>query len=109
MGPELSLAVRTKAGEVLVVGCSHSDVDRIVEETRATIERDIDLVVGGYHMLPYDEATVKKVALRMRDDLEVGRAAPCHCTGHVGFKVFREVFGEGYVFAGLGAEIDISD
>ncbi len=42
------------------------------------------------------------VAKRMRDELGVAAVAPAHCTGHIGVRVFRHVFGERYVKAGLG-------
>ena len=103
--PELSLSLETSDGEVLLVGCSHSLVVRIVEETRAVLGRDLALVLGGYHLLPYGSEEVSKMALRMRDELGVAAVAPAHCTGHVGFKVFRELFGDDYHLAGLGSVI----
>lgn len=107
--PEVSLSLSTKEGEVLVVGCSHSSVEEIVKQSKEHLDREIDLVFGGYHMLPYDEQTIAGVAARMRDEYGVKRAAPAHCTGHLGFKVFRETFGDGYESAGLGAAIPISE
>jgi 7,8-dihydropterin-6-yl-methyl-4-(beta-D-ribofuranosyl)aminobenzene 5'-phosphate synthase len=38
----------------------------------------------------------------MKEELGVAGVAPTHCTGHAGFKVFREVFGDRYHAAGLG-------
>lgn len=107
--PEVSLSLETKAGQVLVVGCSHSSVGRIVEDAREQVGGEIDLVYGGYHLLPYDEATIRGVAKKMRDEQGVKRAAPCHCTGPLGFKVFGEIYGESFEFAGLGAEVTISE
>ncbi|MCZ6691832.1 MAG: MBL fold metallo-hydrolase [Planctomycetota bacterium] len=106
--PELSLSLETEACQVLVVGCSHSSVGKIVEDARKQVGGEIDLVYGGYHLLPYDEATIRKVATEMRDEHGVKRAAPCHCTGPLGFKVFAEIYGEGFELAGLGAEVAIS-
>ena len=51
--PEVSMSLRTPKGEVIVVGCSHSGVERIVEATKKHTKREIELVVGGFHMLPY--------------------------------------------------------
>ncbi len=106
--PELSLSIETEAGQVLVVGCSHSSVGMMVEDARKQVGGEIDLVYGGYHLLPYDEATIRRVAREMRDEQGVKRAAPCHCTGPLGFKVFAEIYGEGFELAGLGAEVAIS-
>jgi 7,8-dihydropterin-6-yl-methyl-4-(beta-D-ribofuranosyl)aminobenzene 5'-phosphate synthase len=106
--PELSMSLRTKTGEVLLVGCSHSLVETIVRETKQHLGRPLDLVYGGYHLLPYDSTAVRAIARRMKDELGVRQVAPAHCTGHVGFSVFREVYGDDYRLAGLGTQIELS-
>jgi 7,8-dihydropterin-6-yl-methyl-4-(beta-D-ribofuranosyl)aminobenzene 5'-phosphate synthase len=45
----------------------------------------------------------------MRADLGVRVVAPAHCTGHLGFRVFRDVFGKDYWLAGLGSTIALPD
>jgi 7,8-dihydropterin-6-yl-methyl-4-(beta-D-ribofuranosyl)aminobenzene 5'-phosphate synthase len=103
--PEISLSLETPDGEVLIVGCSHSLVVRIVEETRRVVSPDIAMVMGGFHLLPYGSADIRTMAARMKDEFGVKRVAPAHCTGHLGFKIFREVFGDGYHLAGLGSVV----
>jgi 7,8-dihydropterin-6-yl-methyl-4-(beta-D-ribofuranosyl)aminobenzene 5'-phosphate synthase len=103
--PELSLSLRTDEGEVLVVGCSHSSVEVIVKATKDHLRRDIDLVMGGFHLVPYGAEEIARLARAMRDDHKVRRVAPAHCTGHLAFKAFRELYGERYLYAGLGTEI----
>ncbi len=105
--PELSLSLATSEGEVLVVGCSHSLVDVITRTAREHVDRDVAMVMGGYHLLPYGEEEIRGIADRMREELGVGVVAPAHCTGHLGFKLFREIFGDDFLHAGLGATITI--
>ncbi|MFT5052387.1 MAG: 7,8-dihydropterin-6-yl-methyl-4-(beta-D-ribofuranosyl)aminobenzene 5'-phosphate synthase [Chlamydiales bacterium] len=100
--PELSLNLESPTGDVLMVGCSHSQVETIVRSTRAHLDRTIGLVFGGYHMLPYTSDEIGGVAARMKNELGVTGVAPAHCSGHAAFAVFREVFGDGYHMAGLG-------
>ena len=50
---EISLSLKTDAGEILFVGCSHSTVEKIIVEAKAYTANKIDLVYGGYHLLPY--------------------------------------------------------
>jgi len=100
--PELSLNLEGPRGDVLMVGCSHSQVETIVRTTNAHLGRAIGLVYGGYHMLPYTSAEIRGVADRMRDELGVIGVAPAHCSGHAAFSVFGDVFGEDYHLAGLG-------
>src|SRR5246500_3223013 len=47
---ELSLAINTPEGIVLVVGCSHPGIDKIVEEA-STINPRIHMVAGGFHLV----------------------------------------------------------
>src|SRR6202047_786810 len=47
---ELSLAVNTLDGMVLVVGCSHPGIERIVEAA-AAINPRIHLIAGGFHLV----------------------------------------------------------
>ena len=103
--PELSLHLASPGGDVLLVGCSHSQVETIVRATREALGRPIGLVLGGYHMLPYTPDEIRDVARRMRDELEVAAVAPAHCSGHAAFRVFAEEFGEDYHLAGLGTTI----
>jgi 7,8-dihydropterin-6-yl-methyl-4-(beta-D-ribofuranosyl)aminobenzene 5'-phosphate synthase len=104
--PELSLTMTTSQGEVLVVGCSHSMVDAITREAKAYRKRDVHLLVGGFHLLPYGAEEIREIARRLQTELLVQRVAPAHCTGHLGLKLFREAFGDHYHAAGLGRRID---
>src|SRR5680860_1657706 len=43
---ELSLAIDTPKGIVLVVGCSHPTIENIVETAKATLDKPVHLVIG---------------------------------------------------------------
>jgi 7,8-dihydropterin-6-yl-methyl-4-(beta-D-ribofuranosyl)aminobenzene 5'-phosphate synthase len=100
--PELSLCLSTPQGEVVVAGCSHSLVHVITKTAKEHLGQPIAMVAGGFHLLPYGRKEIDEIAANMRDELGVKFVAPAHCTGHLGFQVFREVFGENYRLAGLG-------
>jgi 7,8-dihydropterin-6-yl-methyl-4-(beta-D-ribofuranosyl)aminobenzene 5'-phosphate synthase len=103
--PELSLSLDTTEGEVLIVGCSHSLVDVIARETKAHLKRDVHLVLGGFHLLPYGADEIREMARRLREEIGVQNVAPTHCTGHLGFGLFQEAYGEHYHLAGLGSSV----
>lgn len=103
--PELSLAMRTRKGVVLITGCSHSKVEEIVRATKQFLASPIELVEGGFHLFPYDGDYISKLARQMKDELGVRRVAPAHCTGNLAFKIFREVYGENYNYAGVESEV----
>jgi 7,8-dihydropterin-6-yl-methyl-4-(beta-D-ribofuranosyl)aminobenzene 5'-phosphate synthase len=103
--PELSLALKTEKGIVLITGCSHSTVEAIVRAAKQYLGTNIELVEGGFHLLPYDGDYISKLARRMKDELGVRRVAPAHCTGNLAFKIFRDVYGENYNYAGVESEV----
>jgi 7,8-dihydropterin-6-yl-methyl-4-(beta-D-ribofuranosyl)aminobenzene 5'-phosphate synthase len=103
--PELSLALVTSRGIVVVTGCSHSGVAAIARKSKETTAKEIELVVGGFHLLPESEAEIVMLARTMKDEIGVRRVAPAHCTGMMGFKVFRDVYGKDFVPAGLGTQV----
>ena len=100
--PELSLSLATDKGEIVVSGCSHSTIENIVKEVRKVRGGKIFLVAGGFHLIPYKREYIAALAKRMHDDYGVESVAPAHCTGHLGFSVLREEFGDRYRFFGLG-------
>jgi 7,8-dihydropterin-6-yl-methyl-4-(beta-D-ribofuranosyl)aminobenzene 5'-phosphate synthase len=65
-------------------------------------------VYGGFHLLPYKREELHQLIQYIQGDLSVKRVAPAHCTGHLGFKLFKEAFRENYLFAGLGETIRIN-
>jgi len=103
---EISLAFRTPQGLVVVVGCSHPGVEKILENA-ATIEPRIYTVAGGFHLVLAPRPEIERVASMLHDTLKVQRVAPGHCTGELGFSVFMERFKDRYDRAGLGAVISL--
>jgi 7,8-dihydropterin-6-yl-methyl-4-(beta-D-ribofuranosyl)aminobenzene 5'-phosphate synthase len=100
--PELSLTLATDKGDVLIVGCSHTGVERIIAAAKKVTQNPVELVYGGFHMLPFDRDQTLALVEEIRTNLQVHRVAPAHCTGHLAFKLLRDKFGEDYVYAGLG-------
>ncbi len=106
--PELSLALKTEKGIVLITGCSHSKVEEIIRATKQYLGTDIDLVEGGFHLIPYDADYITALAKKMKGDLGVSRVAPAHCTGNLAFKIFRDIYGKNYSYAGVESEVAFS-
>ncbi len=103
---ELSLAINTPEGIVLVVGCSHPGIEKIVEAASA-INPKIHYVLGGLHLVTATDEAIAGIATSLRDKWKIENIAPGHCTGEPTFAALRESFGERYVYAGAGTEIDV--
>jgi len=104
---ELSLAIDTPDGVVLVVGCSHPTLEKIVEATMAKINKPINLIIGGTHLLPAKPDDIKQIATSLRDKWKVAHVAPTHCTGEPAFAALKEAFADRYVYAGLGSTLQL--
>ena len=102
---EISLAIDTPDGIVLIVGCSHPTIEKIVEAAKSATNKPIHLVLGGTHLLPANDAQIRSIAVALRDDLNVGFIAPAHCTGEPAFAILKETFGDRYIEAGLGTTV----
>ncbi len=79
--PELSLALDTRRGLVLITGCCHPGVETIVKETLKVTERPIHLLYGGFHLFPVAPDDVKALGIKLRDVYKVERISPAHCSG----------------------------
>jgi 7,8-dihydropterin-6-yl-methyl-4-(beta-D-ribofuranosyl)aminobenzene 5'-phosphate synthase len=104
---EISLAIDTPEGIVLVVGCSHPTIERIVEAASALIDKPIHLVFGGTHLLPAGPDEIDRIATALRDRWKVAWIAPVHCTGEPAFAILRKSFGARYLYAGLGTTLEL--
>jgi 7,8-dihydropterin-6-yl-methyl-4-(beta-D-ribofuranosyl)aminobenzene 5'-phosphate synthase len=102
---EISLAIDTPDGIVLIVGCSHPTIEKIVEAARSAINKPIHLVLGGTHLLPANNHQIRSIAASLRDKWNVRYIAPSHCTGEPAFAILKESFGDRYIYAGLGTTV----
>ena len=98
---ELSLAINSPDGTVIVVGCSHPGIDKIVE-TATVINPRIHFVVGGFHLVASNDADIEKIVTALHDRFNVAYVAPGHCTGEPTFTALRKTFADRYLYAGLG-------
>jgi len=98
---ELSLAINTPEGMVIVVGCSHPGIDKIVEAA-AKINPRIHFVAGGFHLVVSKDEEIEKIVTALRDTFKVAYVAPGHCTGEPTFTALKKAFGDHYLYAGLG-------
>lgn len=101
---ELSLAINTSEGLVIVVGCSHPGVDKIMESAVAINPR-IHLIAGGFHLVVAPDTDIERIVTTLHDRFKIEYVAPGHCTGEPAFAALRKVFGDRYIYAGLGTTL----
>jgi 7,8-dihydropterin-6-yl-methyl-4-(beta-D-ribofuranosyl)aminobenzene 5'-phosphate synthase len=104
---ELSLAVETPRGLVVIVGCSHPGVAEIVERVQY-LDGSIALVTGGFHMPTASVGIIEQTSKDL-EDLGVRSVAPAHCTGEPAMALLRRRWGHRFIEAGVGRSISIAD
>ena len=104
---EQALVIDTPKGLVVLTGCSHPGVVRMVEGARKLKpSAPVHLVAGGFHMLRDSESQVNASIAKLRE-LGVQSILPTHCTGDLATKLFREAFGERCLTGGVGVRIPL--
>src|SRR6266481_1103700 len=104
---ELSLAIKSPQGVILIVGCSHPGVEHILQETSA-IDPHVHILLGGLHQIQKPDPEVERLATLLHDQYKVDLVAPGHCTGEPEFAALKKTFGDHYVYAGAGTVIELS-
>ena len=103
---ELSLAINTPDGMVIVVGCSHPGIDKILAAA-AAINPRIHVVAGGLHLVVTNDADIERIVTSLRNNFKVEYIAPGHCTGEPAFAALKRAFGNRYRYAGLGTTLEL--
>ena len=103
---ELSLVLETPGGAVILVGCSHPGIDRIMEAAGGASAHP-HLLFGGLHLVTTPDIDIDQTAAALQSRFGLDKVAPGHCTGEPAFAAFRRKFGAAYVYAGLGEQIPL--
>ena len=103
---ELSLAIDTPNGLALVVGCSHPGVEEILSAASA-VNSHVNLLLGGLHLVKTPDSDIESLANALHGKWKIDRIAPGHCTGEPAFAKLKQVFGDSYLYAGLGSRVNI--
>jgi 7,8-dihydropterin-6-yl-methyl-4-(beta-D-ribofuranosyl)aminobenzene 5'-phosphate synthase len=103
---ELSLALETTAGLVLLVGCSHPGIENIIKAATSS-GGHVHLLAGGLHLITADDSEIGQIVRGLHDTWKVDYVAPGHCTGEPAFAALKKAFGDHYLYAGLGTRLTV--
>ena len=105
--PEQSLVIQTDAGVVVITGCAHPGVDRIVRSASELTGEPILLAMGGFHLVAESQELIESLAVEL--DSLVEYVAPCHCSGDLARQCFRRQFGDHCLELGAGSVLRVAD
>jgi 7,8-dihydropterin-6-yl-methyl-4-(beta-D-ribofuranosyl)aminobenzene 5'-phosphate synthase len=98
---EQALVLVTARGLVVVTGCTHPGIVRIVEQARDLFGGPIFLVMGGFHLGNKSEKELKSILADFRR-LGVDRVVPLHCSGHRAVVMLEQEYKAKFIEAGVG-------
>ena len=103
LGPpwEQALAINVKGlGLIVLVGCSHPGVDRIVAKAVKDLGIKPYAVIGGFHLMGASRDEIKHIVENLIK-LGVKRVYPIHCSGDLIRELMKseypEIYGDGHV------------
>jgi 7,8-dihydropterin-6-yl-methyl-4-(beta-D-ribofuranosyl)aminobenzene 5'-phosphate synthase len=105
---EQSMIIDTKEGLVIITGCAHPGIVNIADKARQMLDKEILLLMGGFHLLSESPAAIQKVIQSLQNSA-VNYVCPTHCSGDLAKKMFKESFNEKYIEGGVGTKINLTD
>jgi 7,8-dihydropterin-6-yl-methyl-4-(beta-D-ribofuranosyl)aminobenzene 5'-phosphate synthase len=105
---EQALVIQTDNGVIVITGCAHPGIVKIVKTAKDLFNDNILFVMGGFHLEWMPKIKINRV-ISSFNKLQVRYVGPCHCTGNRARRLFEEHFGENYINVGAGKVIKISE
>ncbi len=103
-GPPLenSLVIDTPKGLVIITGCAHPGLKKILTRALQIKNKKIFLLMGGFHLVSKTESEILEI-IQFIKNLNVEYVAPSHCTGDLALKLFKDRFSEKFIKVGAGS------
>ena len=103
---EISLAIRGPQGLIIVDGCSHPGVEKILEAA-TKIHSRVRVLFGGLHLVQAPDSDIQRISAALHDQWKLDYIAVGHCTGEPAFAALQKTFGDHYLYAGVGTILNI--
>jgi 7,8-dihydropterin-6-yl-methyl-4-(beta-D-ribofuranosyl)aminobenzene 5'-phosphate synthase len=103
---EQGLILETADGMVIITGCAHPGIVRMIRKARSVVEGDVAFVTGGFHLGGFDRNYLENIVEDFRE-LGVRQVGPSHCTGEIAISMFANEYGDDFIESGVGRVIVI--
>ncbi|MEJ2656744.1 MAG: MBL fold metallo-hydrolase [Desulfobacterales bacterium] len=105
---EQSLVLRSASGLIVLTGCAHPGIVRIIEKAKDLFKEKVLLVMGGFHLMDMSMDDMEQIFKRFQE-LGVRYVGPCHCTGETQIKAFEKAYGKQFLKVGVGKVVRVKD
>ncbi len=94
-------------GAVVITGCSHPKIERIVRLVHELTGLQVYMVIGGFHLGGASTSRLEEIAKTFKE-LGVSHVFPIHCTGDTARAFFEKTLGDVYKDGHVGLEVIVS-
>jgi len=105
---EQTLILKTVKGLIIISGCAHPGIVKMIKESRKIAGGDVLFVIGGFHLMQHSKAAIEMIIEQFKD-IGVQYVAATHCTGDSAIAMFKKAYGEKYIQAGVGRVLTLDD
>lgn len=100
-----ALAIEGENGVALLLGCGHAGLQNTIEYAEQVIGDEVRSVIGGTHLVAYEEPEIRDIADWLDGRLEL--FAGTHCTGQEAKQIFSDRFPEEFERIGVGSTLEV--
>ena len=130
---EQSLIINTSKGLVLITGCAHYGIVKVIRKAKEISNRNfienrqvikegnkinnnlnqkimngIYLVLGGFHLCNKNTSQIEKILEGVKKE-NVQKVAPSHCSGNLARQLFKEKYKDNFLLIGVGRKIKVEN
>ena len=98
---EQSLMIHTGEGIMVITGCAHPGIVKIITKAKDFTGNDVLLVTGGFHLGGKGKRELEEILHAFRK-LKVRYVGPCHCSGDLAMQMFKKEYRDIYINVGVG-------
>jgi len=108
---EQNLIIIDNGKYILISGCSHKGILNIIDRAEEIIQRQIDIVIGGFHLFSFskgaieNERTIQSIVDYFKN--KKTKIYTMHCTGMKPYGILKEALHTQIEYIASGSEIHI--
>jgi len=104
---EQALVVNSENGLIVLTGCAHPGILKIIEEVKAKFPVEhIYLVLGGFHLMDQDKRAIEIVAENFKK-MGIIKVGPTHCSGKLAEEIFKKIYQDNFMAIKTGQTLEV--
>lgn len=104
---EQALLIKEKEGIIIITGCSHPGIIKIIKSVKENFpEERITFVFGGFHLMDKDIREMELILEKFKE-LKVEKVGPTHCSGYEAQRIFQKAYKDKFIKITAGKILEI--